>query len=152
MYVINIDFEYHENYGAHGWNGKGECPQHWKPKGTVSRAITVTSMEEVENAMSTVITEEEKYNGDYSHTSYCGHSITEMEELKHEALVCIKETLEHWGDSHLLGTARFKFEAGEAAFDLAIDALEQDGAVVTEGPSLMLELLEVKSDVVTWKA
>lgn len=22
----------HENYGAHDWDGKGECPQHWKPK------------------------------------------------------------------------------------------------------------------------
>jgi len=23
----------HENYGAHMWDGKGECPNHWKPKG-----------------------------------------------------------------------------------------------------------------------
>lgn len=22
-----------ENYGAHDWDGKGACPQHWKPKG-----------------------------------------------------------------------------------------------------------------------
>jgi hypothetical protein len=22
-----------ENYGAHDWNGEGECPQHWKYKG-----------------------------------------------------------------------------------------------------------------------
>jgi hypothetical protein len=22
-----------ENYGAHDWDGKGVCPQHWKPKG-----------------------------------------------------------------------------------------------------------------------
>lgn len=23
----------HENYGAHDWDGKGECPQYWKAKG-----------------------------------------------------------------------------------------------------------------------
>lgn len=22
-----------ENYGAHGWDGEGECPQYWKMKG-----------------------------------------------------------------------------------------------------------------------
>lgn len=22
-----------ENYGAHDWDGEGECPQHWKAKG-----------------------------------------------------------------------------------------------------------------------
>ena len=22
-----------ENYGAHDWDGVGECPQYWKPKG-----------------------------------------------------------------------------------------------------------------------
>jgi len=24
-----------ENYGAHDWDGKGECPQYWKAKGGV---------------------------------------------------------------------------------------------------------------------
>ena len=23
----------HENYGAHSWDGEGECPSHWKAKG-----------------------------------------------------------------------------------------------------------------------
>ena len=25
--------QYMENYGAHDWNGEGECPQYWKAKG-----------------------------------------------------------------------------------------------------------------------
>lgn len=25
--------QYFENYGAHDWDGTGECPQYWKPKG-----------------------------------------------------------------------------------------------------------------------
>lgn len=29
--VINTQFK--ENYGAHDWDGKGECPQYWKFKG-----------------------------------------------------------------------------------------------------------------------
>lgn len=25
--------QYRENYGAHSWDGEGECPQYWKNKG-----------------------------------------------------------------------------------------------------------------------
>jgi len=28
-----ITTQVYENYGAHCWDGKGECPQHWKAKG-----------------------------------------------------------------------------------------------------------------------
>ena len=28
-----ITTQYRENYGAHDWDGKGECPQYWKNKG-----------------------------------------------------------------------------------------------------------------------
>jgi hypothetical protein len=28
-----ITTQYQENYGAHDWDGEGECPQYWKMKG-----------------------------------------------------------------------------------------------------------------------
>lgn len=28
-----IETQVYENYGAHDWDGKGECPQYWKAKG-----------------------------------------------------------------------------------------------------------------------
>jgi len=28
-----IQTQFLENYGAHDWDGRGECPQRWKPKG-----------------------------------------------------------------------------------------------------------------------
>jgi hypothetical protein len=28
-----IDTQFKENYGAHDWDGEGECPQYWKSKG-----------------------------------------------------------------------------------------------------------------------
>lgn len=30
---IVITTQYLENYGAHDWDGKGQCPQYWKSKG-----------------------------------------------------------------------------------------------------------------------
>jgi hypothetical protein len=33
MMRILIETQYKENYGAHDWDGVGECPQYWKFKG-----------------------------------------------------------------------------------------------------------------------
>lgn len=33
MQKLVIETQYRENYGAHDWDGKGECPQYWKSKG-----------------------------------------------------------------------------------------------------------------------
>ena len=33
MAKLLISTQYYENYGAHDWEGVGECPQYWKPKG-----------------------------------------------------------------------------------------------------------------------
>jgi hypothetical protein len=30
---LHITTQYMENYGAHAWDGEGECPQRWKFKG-----------------------------------------------------------------------------------------------------------------------
>lgn len=39
MYVI-INTQFRENYGAHDWDGNGECPQHWKYKGGNTYIVT----------------------------------------------------------------------------------------------------------------
>ena len=33
MAILVISTQVMENYGAHTWDGKGECPQRWKAKG-----------------------------------------------------------------------------------------------------------------------
>jgi len=35
-----------ENYGAHAWNGTGECPQHWKMKGGHTYIIEGVTIEQ----------------------------------------------------------------------------------------------------------
>jgi len=34
-----IDTQMKENYGAHDWDGQGECPQHWKFKGGTTYVV-----------------------------------------------------------------------------------------------------------------
>jgi hypothetical protein len=33
MKTFLVVAQYEENYGAHSWDGQGECPQYWKMKG-----------------------------------------------------------------------------------------------------------------------
>ena len=33
MSKLLITTQVHENYGAHDWDGVGQCPQYWKAKG-----------------------------------------------------------------------------------------------------------------------
>ena len=33
MAKLLIQTQVFENYGAHAWNGEGDCPQYWKAKG-----------------------------------------------------------------------------------------------------------------------
>ncbi len=33
MAKLLISTQYQENYGAHDWDGEGQCPQYWKFKG-----------------------------------------------------------------------------------------------------------------------
>lgn len=46
-YRLVIYTQYEENYGAHDWEGEGECPQYWKMKGGgdyVAASFTVTEL------------------------------------------------------------------------------------------------------------
>ena len=38
-YVVHTQFR--ENYGAHDWDGTGECPQYWKSKGGNTYVVEV---------------------------------------------------------------------------------------------------------------
>ena len=40
MQTLVIHTQYRENYGAHDWDGVGECPQYWKYKGGTTYFVT----------------------------------------------------------------------------------------------------------------
>jgi hypothetical protein len=52
---LHIITQYMENYGAHDWDGEGECPQYWKMKGGEDYFIlNVDSDAEAESAIAQV--------------------------------------------------------------------------------------------------
>lgn len=48
---VVIYTQYEENYGAHDWDGKGECPQYWKMKGGSTFVIEGLTAEQANKAV-----------------------------------------------------------------------------------------------------
>jgi len=71
---IVIGSQYRENYGAHDWDGKGECPQYWKFKGgstyVIEFDVNSESAKDIVEAVKPLIeysnTASEEYILDYS--------------------------------------------------------------------------------------
>lgn len=50
LYKIIAFFQYRENYAAFDWDGTGECPQHWKNKGSIEIEMATGLTEEIANS------------------------------------------------------------------------------------------------------
>jgi len=62
--VINTQFK--ENYGAHDWDGKGECPQYWKFKGGDTYVIEVSLAEAQDPSFYDGVAKCIEHSSDYS--------------------------------------------------------------------------------------
>ena len=67
MVMLVIRTQIHENYGAHDWDGTGECPQYWKAKGGTEYKIldvplNINYNEFVKFALTGIETDTEYFN------------------------------------------------------------------------------------------
>ena len=64
MAKLLITTQVYENYGAHDWDGKGECPSYWKAKGGcdyVVRNINVNKVTETVMALRSKIEQDNEH-------------------------------------------------------------------------------------------
>jgi len=58
-----VSTQIHENYGAHDWDGTGDCPSHWKAKGGEDYIILGSpSMEDAEHFVSYRVCSSDDYS------------------------------------------------------------------------------------------
>ena len=72
-----IHSQYEENYAAHDWDGKGDCPQSWKSKGGHTFEIEVDSdvvmySTKLESHLKEVVSAQ---SNDYEKFEYLGHEL-----------------------------------------------------------------------------
>lgn len=58
--------QYRENYGAHDWDGEGECPQYWKSKGGSTYIVSATAAEIADPQWWDMVTKCISHSSEYS--------------------------------------------------------------------------------------
>lgn len=58
--------QHRENYGAHDWDGQGECPQYWKCKGTTTYVVDITLAQARDKSFYDAVYKHIEYLSDYS--------------------------------------------------------------------------------------
>ena len=103
--MLVIDTQYMENYGAHDWDGKGECPQYWKMKGGSSyKIVGIPAGTELQTVLELVTPEIERDN-DYCREYIIGThgeaddwlSEFERSQLEYEGEIQFKEPTIEYG-------------------------------------------------------
>ena len=73
--VIYTQFK--ENYGAHDWDGKGECPQYWKFKGGDTYVIEVSLAEAMNPAFFDAVEKCIEHSSNYSEEYIVGQDLVD---------------------------------------------------------------------------
>jgi hypothetical protein len=80
MSKLVIWTQYKENYGAHDWDGKGECPQYWKFKGGdtyVVRNLSTAQINKIAQEGIPTLTDLIEYRSEASEEYILGWEIVE---------------------------------------------------------------------------
>ena len=97
--MLVIQTQYMENYGAHDWDGTGECPQYWKSKGGSSFKVKNIPLNIDFQAVVDMLKPELDYSNDYSQSEMLGWfienddylSMFEQSQLKWDGEIVFKE-------------------------------------------------------------
>jgi len=95
---LHLQTQYMENYGAHDWDGTGECPQYWKMKGGEDYFYQLgneTPSDEHIAELVEVIRGRFEYSEDYARNYLIGYSVVaddymtefERQQLEYEGVV-----------------------------------------------------------------
>jgi hypothetical protein len=74
MSKLLITTQVYENYGAHDWDGEGECPQYWKAKGGSEYVVKNIDVSRVDELMLSVWNQVECAN-EYYRETILGHEV-----------------------------------------------------------------------------
>ena len=72
-----IETQYMENYGAHRWDGVGDCPQYWKAKGGEEIVITYVPESVDISKVVDMVRSEIEWSSQYSEQYITGYGLEE---------------------------------------------------------------------------
>ena len=123
--IIVVHTQYKENYGAHDWDGKGECPQYWKFKGGSTYFVTDVSVEQAQSPAFWDSIHEAIELRDYYQEEYIVSS-----ELVDQADFVESTFIEEWDSAKYLRLVDGRFRATETQVNGYMSGMRKEIAKV----------------------
>lgn len=104
--MLVIETQYRENYGAHDWDGEGECPQYWKFKGGSEYKVLNVPEGVDSEAVIRMLGKEVTWKDNYSESYVIGArfeaddylGVFEQSQLEYEGRITYPEPSIEYGD------------------------------------------------------
>ena len=129
--LLVIQTQDRENYGAHDWDGEGDCPQHWKFKGGSYYKITNVPADADIIEVVAMVRENIEESSDYYHVDIVGYELEvdgwtsdfEKSQLEYDGEIVYPEPTIDYGDIKAV------FDREYADWSAALDAHSYGEAV-----------------------
>ena len=136
LYLV-VFYQYRENYGAHDWDGKGECPQYWKNKGGSDEVVaTLTPAEAIdlgpEGIRRLAHANADTYSHEYAEQYVIGY---ELMTLETNDIVRVRDALANIDPRDRMYpeiALSFELDLSEALVKIAMKALEDPALELPE--------------------
>lgn len=129
MLHLVCNYQVHENYGAHDWDGEGDCPQYWKPKGGTEVVASMGEGPVDEQTISRLAGELHPGNDDFYRHELRDTQLVNDDGLEERVLQALRDD-----PGCEVGYVRHFFDEGEWAFDWGFNKLIAQGRVKKYGP------------------
>ena len=107
---IVIQTQYRENYGAHDWDGTGECPQYWKDKGGSTYVVECNLVQAQDADFYDVVDSFIEYSNEHAEEYVIGANLVDDADFK------VSDICEHWERPVYIKVEGDKFVASQAHY------------------------------------
>lgn len=90
--IVVISTQFLENYGAHDWDGRGECPQHWKPKGGDTYFVNASAADIADSEWWDDVERSIVHSSDYSREYILDQQVVDLVDFREEDFVDFYES------------------------------------------------------------
>ena len=90
--IVVISTQFRENYGAHDWDGRGECPQRWKSKGGDTYFVNASAADVADSQWWTDVERCINHSSEYSAEYIIHQQVVDLIDFREEDFIDFYES------------------------------------------------------------
>ena len=90
--IVVVSTQFLENYGAHDWDGRGECPQRWKPKGGDTYFVNASAADIADSQWWTDVERCINHSSEYSAEYIIHQQVVDLIDFREEDFIDFYES------------------------------------------------------------